>query len=650
MSFAGLTAAQMLTLFGSVAGGMLLLYLLKLRRRRVRVPFGPLWSRVVEEKRSSSLFSSLKRLFSYLMQLLILACIVLALGDPQLGGFAGCNVEETPEMPERHTLIVLDASASMGATEGNVIRLDKARKEALKVIENVTANRNHRAMVVQLDQRLSPLSLWTSEQERLERAVSQYAPQGPVDTPTGITKALDQLKSMIRGRTGAQTILISDQAFPTIKEDTVKALNLKAINVGGQGVNIGLESFNVRPSIDDSLSYTVFYGVQNESDQTLKAQLTLYASEEGRAAADFMEDANLISSHPIELAPRQRTTGILKDIHFPGSRILAQVELSAPQSDDILEADNIAFALVPERRKLKVQLVSPGNLFLHASLFVRENIDFEEVESPNYQGPEGYDVTIVDGVSADMSKPGTYFVLNPQPGGPFEVNGTIDEPSLGKVNRSHALVHKLKLVDLNIVEAADVTRQKSDVVVASTKSGKPLIFTRFDATGKRRFVVFTFDIRKSLLPFNYAFPLLVVNVFNHLFEEEAALLKPSRAGTELSLPSILKGQELSVLGPANAGRVQARKIGNRVHLYADRVGIYEIETAESESAETIAMNLMSPQETKIGSLGGYPAWEPEAIVERVENPWLEEFWRILILVALFFFSIEWFTYHRRLTV
>ena len=309
MSFAGLTAAQMLTLFGSVAGGMLLLYLLKLRRRRVRVPFGPLWSRVVEEKRSSSLFSSLKRLFSYLMQLLILACIVLALGDPAWW-FCRLQRGKTPDMPERHTLIVLDASASMGAKEGNLIRLDKARKEALKVIENVTANPNHRAMVVQLDQRLSPLSLWTSEQERLERAVSLYAPQGPVDTPTGLTTALDQLKSMIRGRTGAQTILISDQAFPTIEEDTVKALNLKAINVGGAGVNIGLESFNVRPSIDDSLSYTVFYGVQNESDETLKAQLTLYASEEGRSAADFMEDANLISSHRSNLRPDDRYSKI----------------------------------------------------------------------------------------------------------------------------------------------------------------------------------------------------------------------------------------------------------------------------------------------------------------------------------------------------
>ena len=650
MTFAGLSATQMMTLFGSLAGGMLLLYLLKLRRRRVRVPFGPLWSRVVEEKRSTSLFSSFKRFFSFLMQLVILACVVLALGDPQLGGFAGCSSEKPPEMPQRHTLIILDASASMGATSENQTRLEKARKKAREVIENITTNPNHRAMVVQLDQRLSPLSLWTNDSKKLEEALEAYAPQGAVDTPTGMSEVLDQLQSMVQGRDGAQTILISDQAFNPIDDQRVQALNMRSIDVGGDGTNIGIETFNVRPSIDDSLSYTIFYGIQNESDKSLKAQLTLYANEEGRGAEDFMKDEYIISSYPIDLAPKNRTTGILNEVHFPGSRILAHIELPEANENDVLKADNVAFALVPERRKLQVQLVSHGNLFLHASLFVRENINFEEVSAPDFTGTNGYDVTIVDGVSVDMSQPGTYFVLNPQAEGPFDVNGIISEPSLGKVQKAHPLVRRLNLVDLNILESTDIKTKKGDTIVAATKDGKPLIFTRDEPSTQRRFVVFAFDIRKSLLPFNYAFPLLVVNVFNHFFEEEAALLKPSRAGVELSIPSTLSGTDVSVVGPTNAQQVLARRIGNRVHLYTDRIGIYEMHTDKSEDSQTIAINLMSPQETNIGSNGGYPGWEPDAVIERVENPWLEEFWRILILAGLFFFSIEWFTYHRRITV
>ena len=432
MSFAGLTVPQMLTLFGSLAGGVLLLYLLKLRRRRVRVPFGPLWSRVVKEQRATSLFSRLKRLVSFFVQLAILACIVLALGAPELSGLSGCNAEQVPEPPERHTLIVLDASASMGAVDGTTNRLEMARRKAREVIENVVANPNHRAMVVQLDQKLSPLSLWTRDSDALQAALKAYAPGGPVDTPTGIRKALPQLLSMTQGRTGVQTVLISDQAFQTIPKPTVESLNLKTIDVGGQGINVGFESFNVRPSLDDSLSYTVFYGVQNESDERLKARITLYAVEDGHSTSQFMQDENLVSSHPIELTPRQRTTGLLENIHFPGSRLLAHVELHDEHVRDILGADDLAFALVPERRKLKVQLVSSGNLFLHASLFVRENIDFEEVAASDYQGASGHDVTIVDSVAVDMSQPERISCSTPNPEGLSTFKATLRNPVWGK--------------------------------------------------------------------------------------------------------------------------------------------------------------------------------------------------------------------------
>jgi hypothetical protein len=650
MSFAGLSATQMLTLFGSLASGMLLLYLLKLRRRRVRVPFGPLWSRVVEEKRSSTLFSSLKRLFSFLTQLVILACVVLALGDPQLGGFAGCVAEKAPELPERHTLIILDASASMGARPSERKRLEKARDEARKVIDNIVTNPNHRAMVVQLDQKISPLSLWTNDSKALYVALDAYAPNGAVDTPTGAHEALEQLRSMVQGRPNAQTILISDQAFPALPEEDVTSLNLRTINVGGVGTNIGIETFNVRPSIDDSLSYAIFFGIRNEGDKPLKAMLTLYANEDGLGSNDFIQDQYLISSHPLELAPNARTTGLLHEVHFPGSRVLALIELDEADENDVLASDNIAFALVPERKKLNVQLVSPGNLFLHASLFVRENIEFQEVDVEDFQGAGDYDVTIVDSLDVDMSNPGTYFVLNPQPGGPFDVKGVLEEPELGALKKGHPLLHRLNLVDLNILEASRIDTQKGDVVVAATRDGQPLIFTRNDTVTDRRFVVFTFDIRKSLLPFNYAFPLLVVNVFNHFFKEDAALLKPARAGIELSIPSALEGSQVNVRGPADANQVLARRIGSRVHLFTDRIGIYELTSAESDTVQTLAINLMSPEESNIATMGMYPAWTPDEVLEPVESPWLEEFWRILILAALFFFSVEWFTYHRRITV
>ena len=50
MNFNGIPISEMLKLAAIFGGAMVVLYILKLRRRRVQVPFSPLWARVVEEK------------------------------------------------------------------------------------------------------------------------------------------------------------------------------------------------------------------------------------------------------------------------------------------------------------------------------------------------------------------------------------------------------------------------------------------------------------------------------------------------------------------------------------------------------------------------------------------------------------------------
>ncbi|MCA9515112.1 MAG: BatA domain-containing protein, partial [Myxococcales bacterium] len=176
MTFAGLTTSELWTLFGAFGGAMVVLYILKLRRRRIEVPFSPLWARVLEEKQSSSLFRRLKRPFSLLVQLLIVALLVVALGDPKLAGMAGCSYEPPAPPPTRHTLLMIDASASMATLEGGKTRLAKAREAAHALVDEVKGNPHHEVMVVQLDARTRPLTLWTSDAKALHAAIDEVAP------------------------------------------------------------------------------------------------------------------------------------------------------------------------------------------------------------------------------------------------------------------------------------------------------------------------------------------------------------------------------------------------------------------------------------------------------------------------------------------
>lgn len=687
MSFAGLTGSQLLTLFGGLGGAMVLLYILKLRRRRVEVPFSPLWARVTEERQSSSLFKALKRIFSLLIQLCILAAIIIAMGDPKVSGMSGCNYESPKPPPTRHTVLMLDASASMSAVEGGETRVKRARARAHKLIDELGENPNHRAMILQFDGKVRPLSLWSADRKALHAAVDRYAVTGALDTATNIDEALKFADAAIRGRDEAEVVIVSDRGFAPVDEAMVKRLKLSVEPLGKPGANVALEAFNVRPYLDDSLSYAIFYAIRNEVDRPVKATLFLYANEEGNSVEDFADGGNIVGSYSLTLPAGAVHSQVLDNISFAGARIMAKVEIDAEEPvRDLLPRDDVAFAIVPERKKLKIQLVSKGNNFLHATLFVRENVDFELVDPEAYKGPENYDVTIVDGVNVDISRPGAYFVIDPQPdNGEFEFVGVLEEPDVKRVKTKHPIARNLKLVDLNIAGMRAVKRQRGDTVVVAAQEGAPLLMTRTDAATQRKFVVLGFDIKNSLLPLNYAFPLLVVNVLNWFYAEDDALLKPNRAGTRVSVAYDVPGSpgdEVTVIGPKARQpvstqeeavsptnvlaegvkdppspkkpiaeeAVKARRVGDRLLFSTDRIGIYEFSSPAADKPMAVAVNLMNRSESSILPQGEYKAFKAPPKWEKPDDPWMENLWRAFLLGALALFALEWLTYNRRLTV
>src|SRR5512143_3897401 len=115
-------------IFGAAAAVMVALYILKLRRRVVEVPFSPLWQRILRDKEATSLFSKLKRLLSLLLQLALLALLVLALGNPRM----------TESLIKGRSVVVLvDASASMQANDVSPNRLQVAKDEVKSLIRGM---------------------------------------------------------------------------------------------------------------------------------------------------------------------------------------------------------------------------------------------------------------------------------------------------------------------------------------------------------------------------------------------------------------------------------------------------------------------------------------------------------------------------------
>ncbi|HJL46998.1 MAG TPA: VWA domain-containing protein, partial [Polyangiaceae bacterium LLY-WYZ-15_(1-7)] len=140
IAFTGLTLTQVLTVLGVAGGLVFVLYLLKLRRRRVEVPFVKLWETVLAEKQTTRLFSQLKRWLSFLVALAVVALLAFALGDPRPEG----------ALDEGRSLVVLvDASASMQATDVQPSRFERGRQQVERLVEELGPA--DRMLIAQLD-------------------------------------------------------------------------------------------------------------------------------------------------------------------------------------------------------------------------------------------------------------------------------------------------------------------------------------------------------------------------------------------------------------------------------------------------------------------------------------------------------------------
>ncbi|HQU35295.1 MAG TPA: BatA and WFA domain-containing protein, partial [Anaerolineales bacterium] len=108
---------------------IILLYMLKLRRKQAQVSSTFLWQQLLREQQANAPWQKLKRNLLLLLQLLILAALVFALARPAL---------QVPVVASGSVIVLLDASASMNATDGNPTRFDSARDSVLDLINGLS--------------------------------------------------------------------------------------------------------------------------------------------------------------------------------------------------------------------------------------------------------------------------------------------------------------------------------------------------------------------------------------------------------------------------------------------------------------------------------------------------------------------------------
>jgi hypothetical protein len=626
--FAGLPLAQLLAVFGAVGFGVLVLYILKLRRRVVAVPFSPLWERILRDKEATSLFSKLKRLLSLLMQLALLALLVLALGDPRAAESL---------LKGRTVVVLVDASASMQATDVAPSRLAAAKDEVKKIVRGLGGA--DRMLVAQMDAMVTPLGPMTGDTSALERQLDGvHATDARADFPRALRFASD----VLRGIDNGEIVVVSDGELGEASDASgpvhLGSAKLSYVKVGKGDRNVGITQFSVRRYPLDKSRYEVMLELTNTGPVVEDVELQL------------LGDGALVDLTKLRLQPGERLPRFYPQLSGASRTLEAKIARVDGSHDD-LPADDHAYALLPERRRARVLVVTAGNTYLDAALLLDEYLDVTDVDPRGYAqaiAKGDWDAVVFDGATPpEMPKANALYIDPRGPGSPVKVTDELKQPGFDKVDRKHPAVRFLALDDVNVAVGHKLVPEAGDKVLGASDGGaSPLLIA--GTRGGHRFVAMGFDVRDSDLPLRTAWPLLVIDCINWFTDEDAQYLSSFRTGDVWRIPVAGGVTQATVKLPDGTAQ-QVPVHEGRAVLLGQKSGFYEL-TAGEQTIE-FAANLLDASESSIAprdapTVDGKQAGELAGFHVGVRR----EIWIYLLLAVALLTALEWATYHRRLTV
>lgn len=329
------------------------LYLLKLRRRPLRVSSTVLWMQAAHDLQVNVPLRWLKASLLLILQLLIVLCLALALGRPAL---------EQGASAARKVILIIDRSASMSAVdEGTSFsRLDRARDQAAKIIDDLSRGAGGATVGVISFAADPRVLLGPTPDLSLARDVVNAI--GPTDQPGDLAKAVQIVSSLVSPVGGedapdpALVVLLSDGSFTAPAGTALGDAEFRFVRVGPTqenslvGVdNRGITALSARRDDKEPSLVRVFARVVNAGRVSVSTNLTLAfdgTPVSGRAVTVPASDKDGPGVASVSLELTSPAGGVIT-VTLPGG--------------DALAADDVASLILLPASRPRVLLVSPAS-------------------------------------------------------------------------------------------------------------------------------------------------------------------------------------------------------------------------------------------------------------------------------------------------
>ena len=613
---------------------VVLLHFLKLRRQRHVVPSVMLWLEAIEDMKANVPFQRLRNSLLLPLQILFLLIVVGGVARPALRQLGGLSEQ---------SIVIIDTSASMGATDLGGTRLDAAKAEALKLINQLGAAGQMMIMDTS-GPRHNIRQAFTSDTEKLRQAIENLS---VVHTPTPLKAVFDSVAvyASVPGAQVAQNpdavgvVFISDN-FGTLP-NSANPIQLQKIGLGNRSENIAIVQFSVTRALTPPNRYQVLVGVQSFADTPKEFQVRL-----GIEGKSFFEDESVI-------LPPKETTSILffleDDERFYGQVVTARLDI-----DDDLPVDNVASAILHPPPTWKVLLVSDRNQPpLSAILKTDPHVILNQVQTSDYHGTGGNDILIFDQFVPDPLPEGNVVFLNPIGGLPFMPTQESSQPTqvIGQ-HPTHEVMRDVSLIDLEVKASLRVQLPLWGIPLIETNQ-TPLIW--LGEQDNQKVVVFGFDpFDLDVSNFATSIPSAPI-LMSQFLEWLGAATSPIQRDlvktgepVKIYLEHISAVERITVQTPDDDVQELQARDSRIVFTDTTKVGIYTV-FVDGEPFGRFAANLLSPEESDLSPPQLVDDPNTAAGTERVQSnlPAVnQEIWGYAAFLALLLLIVEWWVYHQ----
>ena len=546
---------------------VLAMYMLKLRRDRAVVPSTLLWSRLLTDVEANAPWQRLRRSPLLLLQLLLVIALVLLASRPFL---------ERPAGLARDIVLVMDTSASMAATDVAPNRLAAARAAAIDALGDLPTG--GRVSVIAVDRTARIVVNDTSDISRVRQALDDLEPAA---MRGDLGDALE-LASKLAARSGdAQILIATDAALATVPTTKVDA-PIKVLPVGRDRKNQAIAALAVRTS-PSSVTRSIFVSVANLDIESAQRRIEVWGDDRLLEARDVNLDAQARSDVVIDDVP--------PDVAVVEVRLVGRDPTSGAAPDQ-LAIDDRAWAVLPAARTRLVLLVGEGDPYLETALSYLPNVELYGVAPADY-GPASertdgrpWDLTIFES-TLPTTLPSTPIlaIAPPRTSALGVVNGTLSNPGIGSLSPDEPILRYVDLSTTHVSQAQLITTPDWARTIIPGPKGAPLLYAGVRAGLPT--AVLAFEPRRSDLPLQVAFPILLSNLTGELLGGSAAPVEAVSPGTpvDLAVPAGATGVTVTSPDGTTTDLVASAAGGPSVSYVAtDLPGIYTVAPIRSGNA------------------------------------------------------------------